>query len=88
MLAALVTSHGMMIAGAREHVVLPALRSVHERLVKLAHAHAEQPMLSRTHGQPASPTTLGKEMAKGVDKEDERAKFDPATRALIERAGV
>jgi adenylosuccinate lyase len=57
------TSHGMMIAGAREHVILPALRSVHERLVKLAHAHAAQPMLSRTHGQPASPTTLGKEMA-------------------------
>ena len=53
----------MMIAGAREHVMLPALRSVHERLVKLAHANAEQPMLSRTHGQPASPTTLGKEMA-------------------------
>src|SRR5882757_2778250 len=45
------TSHGMMIAGAREHVLLPALRSVHERLVKLAHAHATQPMLSRTHGK-------------------------------------
>lgn len=57
------TSHGMMLDGAREHVILPALRSVHERLVKLAHAHAAQPMLSRTHGQPASPTTLGKEMA-------------------------
>jgi adenylosuccinate lyase len=57
------TSHGMMLAGAREHVILPALRSVQERLVKLAHAHAAQPMLSRTHGQPASPTTLGKELA-------------------------
>src|SRR5476649_602854 len=57
------TSHGMMLDGAREHVILPALRSVHERLVKLAHAHAAQPRLSLTHGQPASPTTLGKEMA-------------------------
>src|SRR6201997_319029 len=57
------TSHGLMLAGAREHVILPALRSVHQRLVTLAHAHAEQPMLSRTHGQPASPTTLGKELA-------------------------
>ncbi|GGD90593.1 adenylosuccinate lyase [Caballeronia grimmiae] len=57
------TSHGLMLAGAREHVMLPALRSVHARLVKLAHTHAEQPMLSRTHGQPASPTTLGKEIA-------------------------
>src|SRR5690348_12328647 len=57
------TSHGLMLAGAREHVILPALRSVHGRLVALAHAQAEQPMLSRTHGQPASPTTLGKEVA-------------------------
>src|SRR6185437_15958517 len=57
------TSHGLMLAGAREHVILPALRSVESRLVALAHAHAEQPMLSRTHGQPASPTTLGKEIA-------------------------
>src|ERR1700692_879347 len=57
------TSHGMMLAGAREHVLLPALRSGHDRLLKFAHAHAAQPMLSRTHGQPASPTTLGKEMA-------------------------
>jgi adenylosuccinate lyase len=57
------TSHGLMLKGAREHVILPALRAVHQRLVALAHAHAAQPMLSRTHGQPASPTTLGKEIA-------------------------
>ncbi|MET5115397.1 lyase family protein, partial [Burkholderia pseudomallei] len=57
------TSHGMMLAGARQHVILPALRTEHGRLVALAHAHAAQPMLSRTHGKPASPTTLGKEIA-------------------------
>jgi adenylosuccinate lyase len=57
------TSHGLMLKGAREHVLLPALKKVHERLVALAHEHAAQPMLSRTHGQPASPTTLGKELA-------------------------
>jgi adenylosuccinate lyase len=57
------TSHGLMLAGAREHVIVPALRSVHARLVALAHAQAAQPLLSRTHGQPASPTTLGKEIA-------------------------
>lgn len=57
------TSHGMMLKGARNDVVLPALRKVHARLVELAHANADQPMLSRTHGQPASPTTLGKELA-------------------------
>ncbi|MBO4121606.1 adenylosuccinate lyase [Cupriavidus gilardii] len=57
------TSHGMMLKGARDSVLVPTLRRVHARLVELAHANARQPMLSRTHGQPASPTTLGKEMA-------------------------
>ncbi|KAF1010806.1 MAG: adenylosuccinate lyase [Burkholderia sp.] len=57
------TAHGMMLAGARDNVILPTLRTIHQRLVALAHAQAEQPMLSRTHGQPASPTTLGKEIA-------------------------
>lgn len=57
------TSHGLMIKGARDQVLLPALRDVHARLRALAHEHAAQPMLSRTHGQPASPTTLGKEIA-------------------------
>ncbi|CAN5240995.1 adenylosuccinate lyase [soil metagenome] len=56
-------SHGLMLAGAREQVMLPSLRSLHERLVKMANTHAALPMLSRTHGQTASPTTLGKEMA-------------------------
>lgn len=57
------TSHGMMLKGARDSVLVPTLRRVHARLVELAHANAREPMLSRTHGQPASPTTLGKEMA-------------------------
>jgi adenylosuccinate lyase len=43
--------------------LLPALDAVLGQTDELAHQHAEQPMLSRTHGQPASPTTLGKEMA-------------------------
>ena len=57
------TSHGMMLKGARDTVIVPTLRRVQARLVELAHANADVPMLSRTHGQPASPTTLGKEMA-------------------------
>jgi len=57
------TSHALMLTAARDEVVLPALRGLHARLVALASAHADQPMLSRTHGQPASPTTLGKEFA-------------------------
>ncbi|MGV3653018.1 MAG: adenylosuccinate lyase [Noviherbaspirillum sp.] len=57
------TSHGMMLKAARDQVLLPALQEVTGRLVELAHANADLPMMSRTHGQPASPTTLGKELA-------------------------
>ncbi len=57
------TSHGLMLAEARGGVLLPALDRLIARLRDLAHELADAPMLSRTHGQPASPTTLGKEMA-------------------------
>lgn len=57
------TSHGLMLKGARQEVILPKLREVLASLKALALANASVPMLSRTHGQPASPTTLGKEMA-------------------------
>jgi adenylosuccinate lyase len=57
------TSHGLMLAEARSTVLLPALDRLIARLRDLAHQLADAPMLSRTHGQPASPTTLGKEMA-------------------------
>ncbi|MBK9085881.1 MAG: adenylosuccinate lyase [Sterolibacteriaceae bacterium] len=57
------TSHALMLAEARGDVLLPALDKVIGRLRELAHDLADAPMLSRTHGQPASPTTLGKEMA-------------------------
>jgi adenylosuccinate lyase len=60
------TSHGMMLKAARDTVLLPALDAVTTRLTELAHAHAALPMLSRTHGQPASPSTLGKEIANVV----------------------
>ncbi|MEW5888998.1 MAG: adenylosuccinate lyase [Pseudomonadota bacterium] len=56
-------SHALMLKEAREAILLPGLDQVIGRLVALAHELAELPMLSRTHGQPASPTTLGKEMA-------------------------
>ena len=57
------TSHGMMLKTARDTVLLPALQGLIAKLTTLAHDNAAQPMMSRTHGQPASPTTLGKEMA-------------------------
>nr|WP_315259655.1 adenylosuccinate lyase [uncultured Duganella sp.] len=60
------TSHGMMLKAARDNVMLPSLNKVIARLTEIAHANAELPMLSRTHGQTASPTTLGKEMANVV----------------------
>ena len=60
------TSHGMMLKAARDTVMLPALDEIIAKLTELAHAHAALPMMSRTHGQPASPTTLGKEIANVV----------------------
>jgi adenylosuccinate lyase len=55
--------HGLMLRRGRDEVLLPALDAVIERLRQLAREEAATPMLARTHGQPASPTTLGKEMA-------------------------
>jgi len=55
--------HALMLKEARDTVMLPALARIVERLKALAHEHAADAMLSRTHGQPATPTTLGKEMA-------------------------
>ncbi len=55
--------HALMLKRARDEVMLPALERIIERLAALAHEHAADAMLAHTHGQPASPTTLGKEMA-------------------------
>jgi len=55
--------HALMLEDSRAAVLLPALDAVAHKLVSLAHTHADLPMLSRTHGQTATPTTLGKEMA-------------------------
>ncbi len=56
-------SHALMLKGAREAVLSPALRALIERLRSLAHQFAGLSMLCRTHGQTATPSTLGKEMA-------------------------
>ena len=57
------TSHALMLASARETVLLPALDGLIATLDTMAHTFAGLPMLSRTHGQTASPTTVGKEIA-------------------------
>ena len=59
-------SHGLMLKAGRDDVVVPMMKEVANAIRKLAHDNAELPMLSRTHGQTASPTTLGKEMANVV----------------------
>jgi len=56
-------SHALMLQDARDNVLLPFMDEVIDALRNMAHANADVPMLSRTHGQPATPTTLGKEMA-------------------------
>ena len=69
-------SYAVMLRDAREHVLLPEADKTIARLRELAHAYADLPMLSRTHGQTASPTTLGKEMANVVARlERQRAQL-------------
>jgi adenylosuccinate lyase len=56
-------SYALMVAGAVRDVWLPAATALADQLAEMAREHAGVPMLSRTHGQPATPTTMGKELA-------------------------
>lgn len=56
-------SHGLMLSTARETVILPLWRKLIDEIKGLAHTYRDMPLLSRTHGQPATPSTVGKEMA-------------------------
>ena len=60
------TSHALQLKSSRDLVLLPALDKVIAKMREMAHAFADEPMLSRTHGQTASPTTVGKEIANVV----------------------
>jgi adenylosuccinate lyase len=60
------TSHALMLKDCREQVVLPSLQSIVQKLEQLVSDTANVPMMSRTHGQTASPTTVGKELANVV----------------------
>ncbi|GLO61233.1 adenylosuccinate lyase [Vibrio sp. MACH09] len=57
------TSHALMLKEARDSVILPQIREVIDAIRQLAEEYRDIPLLSRTHGQPASPSTMGKEMA-------------------------
>ena len=61
-------AHALMLADAREQIMLPALDGVIDKLRALAQELADAPMLARTHGQAATPTTMGKEMANVVHR--------------------
>lgn len=61
-------SHALMLREGRGQVLLPQMDDIIRAIIDLAHEYADVPMLSRTHGQPASPTTLGKEMANVVHR--------------------
>ena len=60
------TSHGLMLKAARQEVLLPTIDRIITKLTAMAHTLAATPMLARTHGQTASPTTVGKEIANVV----------------------
>ena len=60
------TSHALQLQASRDQVILPGLDGLIAKLREMAHTYAEVPMLSRTHGQTASPTTVGKEVANVV----------------------
>ncbi|CAN5523620.1 adenylosuccinate lyase [soil metagenome] len=60
------TSHALQLKAARDKVILPGLDKLIDKLREMAHTHADVAMLSRTHGQTASPTTVGKEIANVV----------------------
>ncbi len=69
-------SYALMLRDARANVLLPALTKLADSLRRMAHAHAALPMLSRTHGQTASPTTVGKEFANVIARiERQRKQF-------------
>lgn len=61
-------SYGLMLKGGRDHVLVPKIKEVSAAITKLAHHYADNPLLSRTHGQAASPSTVGKEMANVVER--------------------
>ncbi len=61
-------SHALMLKTAREEVILPQWQKLIDEITRLANEYKDIPLLSRTHGQPASPSTVGKEMANVVHR--------------------
>ena len=82
------TSHALMLTRARDGFIVPALSGLAAKLRELAHTHADQPLLSRTHGQPASPSTMGKEFANVVARLDRSIAAVAAVKPLAKLNGA
>jgi adenylosuccinate lyase len=82
------TSHALMLQAARAEVLLPALARLQDKLAQMAHAMAGLPMLSRTHGQTASPTTVGKEVANVAARLQNACKGIAAVQLLAKMNGA
>ena len=82
------TAYALMLRRGRDEVMTPALRKVIAKLAELARGTAGVPMLSRTHGQTASPTTLGKELANVVYRLDRQLKLFNAVPPLAKMNGA
>ncbi len=81
-------SYALMLSEARDKVMLPLMRDVAGRLRDIVRTTASMPMLSRTHGQPASPTTLGKEVANFVVRLERAAEGFARVEALGKMNGA
>jgi adenylosuccinate lyase len=81
-------AYALMLRHARDQVLLPRLREVSNALAGMAREHAAQPMLARTHGQTASPTTLGKEMANLAARLDRQLQQLAAVPAMAKMNGA
>jgi len=82
------TSHALQLRSARDVVLLPLLDKLVLQLRNMAHSHASVPMLSRTHGQTASPTTVGKEIANVVVRLQTACERIAAVRILAKMNGA
>jgi adenylosuccinate lyase len=81
-------SHALMLKSGRDQILLPMLTEVLDMINCLAHQYAAIPMMSRTHGQPASPTTLGKEFANVVHRMRRQLKQIEAVKMLAKFNGA
>ena len=81
-------AYALMLNRARVEILLPSLEDLEQKICGMAHEYAEIPMLSRTHGQPASPTTMGKEFAVTVARLRRQLELLRNTRFLAKMNGA